>query len=351
MGGGSIRMERIADELRRAGHTVSISDRLTPSLRGIDLVHIWQDQHPDALRQGANAETRGVPYVVSPFGFEWDTYGLWNLSHPGWSVPRTVLGSKATMVLFSAWSHRRVTGLPRWLQVRKLLGSAAALLPTSQREAAFLARHYRIPGKHIHIVHNAVDAKAFGRGSAVRFRRTFGIEPGFILCAARIHDTKNQLNLVRALRGSGERLVLAGGLSPSGRKYLRQCRVEADRSGVSVTYLGAISQAELADAFAAAKTHVLPSWAETTGQVSLQAAIAGCAVVHTAESPWREYLGNHAEICHPESPRNIRRAIDRAERMTAARKRALANRVRKFTWQRAGRETLAAYRKALGTSR
>ncbi len=347
MGGGSIRMERIAAELRLLGHRVTITDRLTPSLRGVDVAHIWQDQHPDAWKQGRNARKHGTPYVVSPFGFEWDTYGFWNLAHPVWRISASLLGPTISRRLFSTRTHRRVTGLSSWQQTHELLDEAAALLPTSQRERKFLARHYRISDTNIHVAHNAVDTKRFSRGSVARFRRTYGIEPGFILCAARIHDTKNQLGLAKALRGSGHRLVLAGGLSPAGREYLRQCQAEAERSGVSLAYLGSLSQAELADAFAAAKVHVLPSWAETTGQVSLQAAIAGCAVVHTAESPWREYFGDRAEICRPESPRSIRRAIDRAEQMTARRKRALAKRVKRFTWERAARETLAAYNKAL----
>jgi len=67
-------------------------------------------------------------------------------------------------------------------------------------------------------------------------------------------------------------------------------------------------------AFAAADLHVQPSWVETAGLASLEAAVLDCAVVSTSEGYARAYLGEEAHYCDPAKPESIRCAVDRALR-------------------------------------
>jgi glycosyltransferase involved in cell wall biosynthesis len=164
-----------------------------------------------------------------------------------------------------------------------------------------------------------------------------------VLFVGRIEPHKNQLGLLDALRPSGCRLVLAGYPHPHHPDYLRRCRTAAKGWAEVVE---APSIGELADLYRSARVHVLPSWFETTGLVSLEAALCGCNIVSTDRGHAREYLTDLAWYCDPARPESIRVAVDDAWRSPprpALRERVLTS----YTWQHAARATLAAYEEVL----
>ncbi len=56
----------------------------------------------------------------------------------------------------------------------------------------------------------------------------------------------------------------------------------------------------------------MPSWFETTGLSSLEAAAMGCNIVITRKGDAYEYFGDYAYYCDPESPDSIFKAIEKA---------------------------------------
>ncbi|MGC4059024.1 MAG: hypothetical protein QM743_13050 [Chitinophagaceae bacterium] len=48
-----------------------------------------------------------------------------------------------------------------------------------------------------------------------------------VMCVARIEGRKNQLNVIRALKGTDFQLYIVGKAAPNHQKYLEQCRQEA----------------------------------------------------------------------------------------------------------------------------
>ena len=91
---------------------------------------------------------------------------------------------------------------------------------------------------------------------------------------------------------------------------------------------------------------MLPSWRETPGLVSLEAAAVGCPVVTTSVGSTREYFGAEALYCDPWSRASIRKAVASAIRGPGS--ESLRLRVRRdFTWLRAAEATLRAYRLVL----
>ncbi len=79
--------------------------------------------------------------------------------------------------------------------------------------------------------------------------------------------------------------------------------------------------------------------------MSLEAAATGTRVVTTDRGSTREYFGDGATYLDPASPASMREAVDRA--LAHAKEPALRERVlREYTWQRAGEQTLDAYRGA-----
>ncbi|MGC3967136.1 MAG: glycosyltransferase [Pirellulales bacterium] len=91
---------------------------------------------------------------------------------------------------------------------RRLYHSADLLLPNSQAEAEQLMRLFQVPPSRIRIVPNGVE-EHFADADPQLFRTHIGWD-NFVLCPGRIEPRKNQLSLIRALHGSGIRLVFAG---------------------------------------------------------------------------------------------------------------------------------------------
>ena len=181
--------------------------------------------------------------------------------------------------------------VPSELEFLTAYESADLLLPNAVGEADSIRRDFGV-STPMTPVPNGVDPLSFSESSAPFEDRRY------VLFVGRIDPHKNQLGAIRALRGSGLPLVIAGHDHPHHPEYTAQCR---DEGGDWVTFTGEVSHdsAELADLYHGARVHLLPSWFETTGLVSLEAALSGCSVVSTSLGHAREYLDDLAWYCDP----------------------------------------------------
>ena len=89
-------------------------------------------------------------------------------------------------------------------------------------------------------------------------------------------------------------------------RYLHRHTVGRPRDLVIISHL---PHAELRSAYAAARVHVLPSWIETCGLVTLEAALAGCSVVVSSVGYEVDYYRNLVDYCDPADVASIRRAV------------------------------------------
>jgi glycosyltransferase involved in cell wall biosynthesis len=111
-----------------------------------------------------------------------------------------------------------------------------------------------------------------------------------------------------------------------------------------VTFTGPVlhESDQLRNLYRGARVHVLPSWFETTGLVSLEAALSGCSVVSTSLGHAREYLGDLAWYCDPREPASILAAVRQAwgtPPSSALRQRVLDH----YTWKHVADATIEAY--------
>jgi len=189
------------------------------------------------------------------------------------------------------------------------------------------------------VIPNAIDPDLFALTGP-----DTGREKGLVLCAARIEGIKNQLNLIRAVEGSGLRLILIGAAAVNQRSYYEKCR---EAAGPTVIFIDAVPHEELAAYYRRAQVHALPSWFETTGLSSLEAAAMGCSIVITDKGDAKEYFGDQAVYCDPGSPASIRKALETAIRegpSPALRGKILAQ----YSWHHTAVATQQAYRAILG---
>jgi glycosyltransferase involved in cell wall biosynthesis len=221
--------------------------------------------------------------------------------------------------------------------IKKLLRKANMVLPNSTSEMNRIRVKYGVSGKRYQVVPNAIDPGTF------RTDQNVSRDPDLIICVARIEGLKNQLNLIKAVKNTRFKLMLIGAVSANHQHYYDQCLIEA---GTNVHFQDALPQQSLLEYYSRAKVHVLPSWFETTGLSSLEAAVMGCNIVITDKGDTREYFGDYAFYCDPESPESIFAAIQKAASVPFVgdlKTKILTN----YTWTITAEKTRNAYLEVL----
>ncbi len=218
--------------------------------------------------------------------------------------------------------------------IKYILRKAALILPNSEMEYNRLVNNYEITPPACFIP-NGIEPNLF--------QGTYDDEKDnrMVICVARIEGLKNQINLIQALNNSEYQLYIIGKPAINQKKYYEKCR---NLAANNVHFINHIRQEELIPYYKKAKVHILPSWFETCGLSSLEAAAMGCNVVITNKGYASEYFQNHAFYCDPSSPVSIREAILSASNGVVCTK--LQEKIRSnFTWQNAAAITYEAYKK------
>jgi glycosyltransferase involved in cell wall biosynthesis len=150
--------------------------------------------------------------------------------------------------------------------VKKIIREAALLLPNSQSEYQRLVTCYGIE-KAFKVIPNAIDPNLFNLTSSSSVK-----DSKLVLCVGRIEGRKNQLNLIQALNNTEFKLFIIGSFASNQPAYEKYCRSAA---ASNIKFINNIAQQQLVSYYKEAKVHVLPSWFETTGLSSLEAAAMG----------------------------------------------------------------------------
>lgn len=226
------------------------------------------------------------------------------------------------------------------------LSLADAVLPNSQSELSRVEEDF-VKVKNSFVVVNGIDSTLFKNRTTQSIQESIKILndkfpnnkfSGSILCVGRIEGRKAQLNLIKSLKNSNYNLYIIGKPASNQMTYYKSCVKEA---GNNTFFLNFIPHEILVHIFTVAKVHVLPSWFETTGLVSLEAAACGCSIVVSSLGDTKDYFKDLAHYCHPDDISSIRDAIDNAykENPLDLSKYVTAN----YTWKLAAEQTLNCY--------
>jgi glycosyltransferase involved in cell wall biosynthesis len=350
-GGDTVQVVKTREHLRSLGIRADISLDLEPDLSGYDLVHLFDVIRPqDLYLQARNARRRGVPIALSPIYVQYDEYDRRARSLMQRYVARRLRPSQAEYIkavaraLRNGERHRGTAVLmARGYRplVIELLASASALLPNSRSELARISRDFGQPRSPVVVVPNGVDPTFLDAPE-----ETSGTARGPVLCVGRIEGPKNQLALVRAVHGAPYEVLIVGAPAPNHTRYAQRVRAEAP---ANVRFLGRLPEGQLCALYRRAKVLVLPSWFETTGLAALEGGASGCNVVISNRGDAREYFGDLAYYCEPDSVDSIRRAVDRAWREDE--RAELRTRIlRHFTWERTAERLVSVYGRLLDAS-
>lgn len=341
-GGDTVQAVQTANALADLGvfAEIRLSDEEI-DYKAYHLLHFFNITRPADILY--HSKKSGKPYVISTILCEYSEFDQKHRRKFGWlfrylssdrieylkTIARWLLGRDHLASLSYLWKGQRKS-------ILEILNKAELLLPNSASEYQRVTETY--PGNYNHlVVPNGADPALF------RYDPSVKKDPLMVLCVARIEGLKNQLELIKALNGTGFKLVLVGRPAPNQLAYYNECRRVA---GDNVSFIDHIPQNQLVDYYQRAKVHVLPSWFETTGLSSVEAALMGCNVVITDRGDAKEYFKNDAFYCDPGNHLSIRNVIVKASKAdvnTGLRDRILNN----YTWQHAAQQTLKAYQTVL----
>lgn len=352
-GGDNVQMQKTQSALESLG--VEGFVRSPAELDGLppfDLAHLFNMQTPESTaRVFAALRPLGKPILLS--SIYWDMLEHWAdtavNTHPRWSALARRLGKVRMQTLYIQWQRLKEPFFRRWRYQRRLLQQADRVLPNSQAEADLLQEAFLL-GKtfmqRVTVAPNGIDPTLYRElpVPSASFVEKYGVRD-FVLQVGSVNPTKNQLGLIEALYDLPIPLVFIGKPLTERMDYYADCQARGAERG-NVLFLDRVAYEELPAIYALAAVHVLPSWRETPGLVSLEAAAAGCKVVTTSIGSTTDYFGDLAWYCHPGDPASVRCAVVAA--LEAPSSPLLRQRVlQQYTWEQAGIATLNAYRQAL----
>lgn len=337
-GGDTVQVEQTAKQLAELGVDVSIllSNQHIDYSR-YDLLHFFNITRPaDILYHGKKS---GKPYVVSTILCNYSEYDKYHRKGIGVlfsflpadsieylkTMARWVRGKDHLSSINYIWKGQRKS-------ILEILNTTAMILPNSKSEYRRVGQNYLDDVNNI-IVPNGIDPDVF------KWDRSIPKNEKLVICVARIEGIKNQINLIKAVNNTEYKLIIIGTSSPNQVNYYNECRsIAAD----NVSFIDHLPQNELVKYYQQAKVHVLPSWFETTGLSSIEAATMGCNLVITDKGDTKEYFEDYAWYCDPAKPESILNAIKAAS--SAPVNGALRQKILdKYTWKHSALQTLKAY--------
>jgi glycosyltransferase involved in cell wall biosynthesis len=342
-GGDTVQVLQLVKHLREQGIEASV--RLTNEkidYADYDLLHFSNITRPsDILFHISRTEK---PFLLSPILVDYSEYDRhYRKGLSGFILRRFPAGKNEYIKVIARWlagKDKLQSKTYLWKgqdkSIREILNRVTEILPASEKEYERLKELYAIE-KNYSIVPNGIDPLLFRPDEFAKK------DDKLVICAARIEGIKNQLNLIKALNHTDYTLLLLGSPAPNQKKYYDTCRKIAAKN---ILFHDQVSQAVLTNYYNVAKVHALPSWFETCGLSSLEAAAMGCNIVITDKGYTRDYFGNDGFYCDPGDPESIFNAVTKAS--GSACRSDLQQKIRReYTWHHAAAVTLTTCKNIL----
>lgn len=315
-GGDTVAMLSLKKYLSRLGVEVDISLESEPSLGNYDWVLIFNILRTlESYAQFRNAKKQHKKIALMPIYWEreeFEKYGrnqclrILNriVGRGNTELFKNILRSIKNKSLLSALKYQFLKGYFR--QQEEMIKTADIVLPNSYQEKDLLEKKFG--SFRTAVIYNGIDLETFEEGDPERFKKKYHIDfEKFGLCVARFDEGKNQLAVIKALKGENIPVVFIGYCSPFHKKYFHLCQKNANK--ITMRFLSFLDQKELKDAYSAAHFHILASWFEVTGLVNLEAGLYNCNLVISDRGPVKEYFDDLVWYCSPHDLTSIKKAV------------------------------------------
>lgn len=333
-GGDALQIRETAAAVAAAGYAPQLRWRARDVRPGSgDVVHLFNVLRcPDWGDLPQRARGAGARVVVTPLFHRLDDYhrrGRWGLD------------AVAARLIPDPYAF---AGL-RWgrdlrASARRGLAEADRILLAHADEAAAIegALGLRLDPRRCRVVPVPIPAPQPVAPAPSPFGRDFA------LCVGRVEPLKAPLIAAEAARRVGVPLAFVGA-GPGQRHPVHSARFRATLRSPRLRWLGPLGAPEVQALMASARVHMLASWTEVLGRVSLEAASRGAAVVATDVGWGPAALGRDTPglfLAPPGDVRALARALDAAWRRGRVPDGPLVTSALGSTWERVAPVLLAA---------
>lgn len=355
-GGDTIQLLKTKEELEKLGVEADISLEYEPDLQNYDLVHLSNvTRIQETYLHVKNAKKQKKPILLSTIFWpmnEFEKQGQVGIR----KAINSILGIdnqervKAVARYFNDKNSRDIATKNLWkigyTKMQKyVVSNVDYYLPNSEMEMDELCKAFGVDKMNYSVIPNAIDSDIAKKQLNAPVPEEFLKYQDAIICVGRIEPRKNQLSLVKALDQTGLKLVLVGAVSDNQKGYFAEVKTIIDRNP-NFYYIPRIENDKLYQLYKICKVSALPSWLDTPGLVSLEAASMGCNLAISSKGSTTEYFGEKAEYCLPDDIDGIRKCVQNAyekPRNNELQKIIFNN----YTWKLAATKTFEAYQKVL----
>jgi len=323
-GGMYIQIQKTAEALQQCGVEVVFQSPWENQLPDCDICHAFSTNEAvyGMMQAAISAEKPTV----------WST--VFNVfSRPMWQLKTQIALSEKLPGFYTAWKI-----------CRQLSISCSHVIALNDDEKYRLESVFPTMTGKTSIIPNGIDIN-FSQGDQVSFRTKFGLslQDKYVLNVGIMCERKNQLSLIRAAKGKTWKLVLVGPYDES--SYVKQCLHEAEcLNNVIVTGPLPYGSNLLAGAYAGADVFCLPSFSEVQPLTLIEAAVAGCRLVASNQTPIMQCLKNHVFLCSPNDINGLQYNIEKAFKMPVTAREII---LQQPTWKNVGDQISQIYSQLL----
>lgn len=255
----------------------------------------------------------------------------------------------------------KMKSLTRRLGFRAVFNSsvkkAAKVISVSQNTKKDIIKYFKVNPQKIEVTYEGVEQSFFAAKNRARIENLmnkYGLKRPFIFYTGVWRNHKNLVGLIKAFDiikkkfGLEYDLVLGGNEDP----YYPEVRATWKKLGLEndIKRVGFIPQDELPVFYSAARLFVIPSFYEGFGLIGLESFASGTPVVSSNRTSLPEILGDAALYFDPHDHEEMAQTMKLVledeklynELILKGRKR-----VKLFSWEKMGKETLEIYKTIL----
>lgn len=376
-GGDTLQMEHTKAAIEQEDPTIKIDISTSPQENNIadyDLVHLFNlDWIPETYIQAKWAKKHGKKVVLSAIHHSekevlkyednaaYDIRRVYNFLFPfqaARDVGKNIYRSFLHPQKIKPTLNQIFNGIRN--EQRDILRMSDIVLVQTEKEAQDIKTDFKFEGFNWKKIVNGVDVKVFENpnidllNNLVEEKYSVDLsQKPILLSVGRIEPRKNQLSLIEAFNGlqmqgelKGFRLVFIGAMTKNSFEYVYKFKNELEKNH-EILYLGVQPPEIVASAMAHEGVYVHTSWFETTGLVTLEAALSGMNVVATGDRT-KEYLKDEAYYCSPDDVESIKNAILNAV-LRPKNTRNIRDEIKsQYSWKNTAKQTLEVYRSLVG---
>lgn len=334
LGGDTIQMIKTKESLEKLGVKVDVSlgTKDTNYYKNYDIVHIFNVQTEKfSNKEAKKIKLANTPLVVSPIWWDFEEDLINNTQNYG----KKMLFISKLIGIKNAKYLKSLKLKLKYKKINEILDISSYILPNSKMEIESLNRCFFYDNSKNFVIYNGISEE-FVKVSENNVKRKYALQVG------RIEPAKNTLLTIKACNELKIPLKLVG--RKVDQDYYEKCLIESENGNVE--FLDSQEHEKLIGIYTEAKVHILPSFRETPGLVSLEAGVLGCNIVSTNIGSAEEYFKTMVSYCNPNDFNSIKHAIHtewNKQNDNVLRHHIINN----FTWDIAAENTLKIYKKLI----